>query len=85
MRACVRACVRVWQLPSSVLWLVAPAVGRGTAGLVGTGHTPSRTKYESRQERGLPSSMSWVGEHRRHLVLTMELLRRERLGLNFRC
>lgn len=59
------------QPPSSVLWLVASAVGRGTAGLVGTGHTPSRTKFEPRQERSLPPSMSWDGEDRRHLVLTV--------------
>lgn len=64
MAACVHCCVCLEPL-SPVHRLVASAVGEGTAGWVGTGHTPSRTKYESRQERGLPSSVSQVGEDRR--------------------
>lgn len=64
---CIAVCV--WSLSHLCICvqpvLVASAVGEGTAGWVGTGHTPSRTKYESRQERGLPSSVSQVGEDRR--------------------
>lgn len=73
--ATMAACMRVCMLPlSPVLWLVASAVGEGTVGWVGTGHAPSRTKYESREERGLPSSVSQVGKTECKLVLPLGLL-----------